>query len=241
MIHILDRLTHMICKTTDPTLRLAPTSLKTRQTSFAMAARTHKTNRVQSEAHIRKLLAKTHHQHTKSVSFERSPFTPEACAHERISTQEPDSTLLSDEDEREREQRVTPNPSASVNSDAEQASVKSDAAQQLLPLNPSTASTKDQDVSSDAHVQDLSTCFQQGITLKRDEPVGHISPFAGLRTLETTSLFDGIRLLESHDSPESSPVSDPDDRKPAAKPSKKEAHNTPSCFEGLKLLDVPKS
>ena len=136
---------------------------------LAMAARTHKTNRVQSEAHIRKLLAKTHHQHTKSASFERSPFTPEACAHERISNQELDSTLLSDEDEREHEQRVTPNPSANVNSDAEQTSVKSDAERQLIPLNPSAASSKNQDVSSDAHIQDLSTCFQQGITLKRDE------------------------------------------------------------------------
>ena len=55
---------------------------------LAMATRMHKTNRVQSEAHIREPLAKTHHQHTKNVSFERSPFTPEAHAHERISNQE---------------------------------------------------------------------------------------------------------------------------------------------------------
>ena len=37
---------------------------------------------------MRTLLAKTHRQHTKSVSFEHSSFTPEAHSHERTFTQE---------------------------------------------------------------------------------------------------------------------------------------------------------
>ena len=64
-----------------------------------MATRPHKATRIQSEAHIRELLAKTHQRHTKNVSFERSSFTPEAYSHERTSIQESYSSSLTDDDD----------------------------------------------------------------------------------------------------------------------------------------------
>ena len=201
-----------------------------------MATRPHKATRIQSEAHIRELLAKTHQRHTKNVSFERSSFTPEAYSHEHTSIQESHTSSLTDDDDLGHD---------SSSHDEEE-------------LQADDASSKNQDTSLDAHMQDLATSFNQGITLKRTKKNKILSPAcAGLRTHATINPYAGIKLMSSHDSDDRPPAATPskldesadppsklddsDDRKPAAKTSTWENSNAPSCFRGLQLIDGDES
>ena len=179
------------------------------------------------------------------MSFERSPFTPEAHAHERMSSHEPDSTSLEDDEEVERhahafvnkeltlslERTNTHHGTTSLEQLRQLAATAKDGSpstiqtqdRQLVPSTPRALSLTGQDDSTDSDLQDLSTLFQQGLVLKRNDPNEPVSsPFSSLAFSTTTSAnaspFDGLRPAKSPDSQISSSTSDLDDRKPAANP-----------------------